>query len=148
VNTWLFYTFTRHVGDLPNGLMRSYIAVPTYLMELFVKFFILSWVVERWNLSSVSLLLSRFLKSIGQNMILQYYGFSTLGTRALFLVCGSSPRFNRCSFSSYHLKAKYVELIGKGEEYNSSYVYYQAKGWSKRVNKIFSMILEKVFKMV
>jgi hypothetical protein len=36
--------------------------VPTYLMELFVEFFILSWAVERWNLLSVSLLLRLFLK--------------------------------------------------------------------------------------
>jgi hypothetical protein len=41
-----------------------------------------------------------------------------------------------------------VELMGKGEEYNSSYVYCQAKGWSKRVQKIFSMILERVFEIV
>jgi hypothetical protein len=34
-----------------------------------VEVFTLSWVVERWNLSYVSLLLSRFLKSIGENMI-------------------------------------------------------------------------------
>ncbi len=34
-----------------------------------VEFFTLSWVVERWNLSSVSLLLSLFLKSIRENMI-------------------------------------------------------------------------------
>jgi hypothetical protein len=34
-----------------------------------VEFFTLSWVVERWNLSSVSVLLSIFLKSIGENMI-------------------------------------------------------------------------------
>jgi hypothetical protein len=39
-------------------------------MELFVEFFTLSWVVKRWNLSSVSLLLSLFLKSIRENMIL------------------------------------------------------------------------------
>jgi hypothetical protein len=56
--------------DLPNGLMRPYLAAPTYLMELFVEFFTSSWVVERWNFSSVSLLLSLFLKSIGENMIL------------------------------------------------------------------------------
>jgi hypothetical protein len=56
--------------DLPNGLMRPYLAVPNYLMELFVEFFTLSWAVERWNLSSISLLLCLFLKSIGQNMIL------------------------------------------------------------------------------
>jgi hypothetical protein len=40
--------------------MWSYLVVSTYLMELFVEFFILSWAVERWNLLSVSLLLSHF----------------------------------------------------------------------------------------
>jgi hypothetical protein len=34
-----------------------------------VEIFTLSWVVERWNFSSVSLLFSLFLKSIGENMI-------------------------------------------------------------------------------
>jgi hypothetical protein len=34
-----------------------------------VEFYTLSSVVERWNLSSVSLQLSLFLKSIGENMI-------------------------------------------------------------------------------
>jgi hypothetical protein len=34
-----------------------------------VEFFTMSWAVERWNLSSVSLLLSLFLKSIGEKMI-------------------------------------------------------------------------------
>jgi hypothetical protein len=56
--------------DLPNGLMRPYLVVPTYLIELYVELFTSSWVIERWNLSSVSLLLSLFLKSIGENMIL------------------------------------------------------------------------------
>jgi hypothetical protein len=49
--------------------MWPYLMIPTYLMELFVEFFTLSWVVESWNLSSVSLLLSLFLKSIRENMI-------------------------------------------------------------------------------
>jgi hypothetical protein len=44
--------------DSSNRLMRPYLAVPTYLIELFVEFFTSSWAVERWNLSSVSLLLS------------------------------------------------------------------------------------------
>jgi hypothetical protein len=48
------------------------------------------------------------------------------------LVCGSSPQLNKCSFSSYPLKAKYVELMGKGKGYNSSHIYCQAKGWSKK----------------
>jgi hypothetical protein len=42
------------------------------------------------------------------------------------------------SFSSYPLKAKYVELMGKGKGYNSSYVYCQVKGWSKKSCEIFS----------
>jgi hypothetical protein len=46
--------------DLPNGLMRPYLVVPTYLMELVVEFFTLSWAVERWNLSSVSSYLASY----------------------------------------------------------------------------------------
>jgi hypothetical protein len=61
------------------------------------------------------------------------------GTWAFFLVSGSSPWLNKFSFSSYPLKAKYVELMGKEKGYNSSYVYCQAKGWSKKsYEKIFS----------
>jgi hypothetical protein len=40
--------------------MRPYLAVPIYLMELFVEYFTSSWALERWNLSSVSLLLNLF----------------------------------------------------------------------------------------
>jgi hypothetical protein len=36
--------------------------------------------------------------------------------------------------------------MGKKKGYNSSHVYCQAKGWSKRARKTFSMILERVFK--
>jgi hypothetical protein len=42
--------------------MWSYLAIPTYLIELFVEFFTSFGAVERWNLSSMSLLLSLFLK--------------------------------------------------------------------------------------
>jgi hypothetical protein len=49
--------------------MWSYLMVPTYLMELSVEFFTCSWMVERWYLSFVSLLLRLFLKSIRENMI-------------------------------------------------------------------------------
>jgi hypothetical protein len=41
----------------------------------FVEFFTLSWMVERWNLLSVSLLLSLLLKSIGENMIIMILWF-------------------------------------------------------------------------
>jgi hypothetical protein len=39
---------------------------------------------------------------------------------------------SKCSFSSYPLNAKYVELMGKEKGYNSSHVYYQVKGWSNK----------------
>jgi hypothetical protein len=59
--------------------MWSYLAIPTYLIELFMEnFFTLSWVVERWNLSSMSLLLSLFLKSIGENMIIMILWLHTI----------------------------------------------------------------------
>jgi hypothetical protein len=41
-----------------------------------------------------------------------------------------------------------VELMGKGKGYNSSHVYCQAKGWSKKIKKTFLMILEWAFEMV
>jgi hypothetical protein len=96
-------------------------------------FFTLSWMVERWNVSSVSLLLSLFLKSIRENMITLILWFLNIRhSDTHFLVCGFSPQFNNCSFSSYPLGAKYVELMGKENGYNSSHVYCHAKGWSKK----------------
>jgi hypothetical protein len=62
-------------SNLPNELMCPYPAVPTYLMELFMEFFTSSLAVERRNLSSVSLLLILFLKSIGENMIIMILWF-------------------------------------------------------------------------
>jgi hypothetical protein len=41
-------------------------------------------------------------------------------------------------FSSYPLKAKYVELVGKDKGYNSSHAYCQVKGWSKKSYETFS----------
>jgi hypothetical protein len=48
-------------------------------------------------------------------------------------------------FSSYPLKAKYVELMGKGKGYNSSYAYCQVKGWSKKRYETFSNDSRKGF---
>jgi hypothetical protein len=48
-------------------------------------------------------------------------------------------------FSSYPLKAKYVELMGKDKGYNSSHVYCQVKGWSKKSYEIFSNDFGKGF---
>jgi hypothetical protein len=41
-------------------------------------------------------------------------------------------------FSSYPLKAKYVELMGKDKGYKSSHVYCQVKEWSKKSYETFS----------
>jgi hypothetical protein len=48
-------------------------------------------------------------------------------------------------FSSYPLKAKYVELMGKDKGYNSSHVYCQVKGWSKKNCEYFSNDFGKGF---
>jgi hypothetical protein len=48
-------------------------------------------------------------------------------------------------FSSYPLKTKYVELMGKDKGYNSSHVYCQVKGWSKKSYEIFSNDFGKGF---
>jgi hypothetical protein len=56
-------------SNLPNESMWPYLEVPTYLMDHSMEIFTLPWAVDRWNLSFVSLLLSTFLKSIGENMI-------------------------------------------------------------------------------
>jgi hypothetical protein len=111
VNTWLFHTFTQHIGAWNRYFMsvntspklklllvlkqsqtwskawdsRQHkcrpmlklikwinVAIPCgpYLPDVaFMEFFTSSWAIERWNLSSVSLVLSLLLKSIGENMI-------------------------------------------------------------------------------
>jgi hypothetical protein len=48
-------------------------------------------------------------------------------------------------FSSYPLKAKYVELMGKDKGYNSSHAYCQVKGWSKKSYETFSNNFGKGF---
>jgi hypothetical protein len=71
--------------------------VPTYLMKFFVEFFISSWAVERWNLSSMSLLLSLFLKSIEGNMItmiLWFLNIRHLGTLyGMWFLTSAQPMF-------------------------------------------------------
>jgi hypothetical protein len=93
-----------------------------------VNFFTLSWVGERWNLSSVSLLLSLFLKSIGENLILWFLNINHSGTIFVIPHLGST----NVPFHSTHVKTKYVELIGKEKWYNSRNIYCQAKGWPKK----------------
>jgi hypothetical protein len=48
-------------------------------------------------------------------------------------------------FSSYPLKAKYVELMGKDKGKNSSHVYCQVKGRSKKSYETFSNDFGKGF---
>jgi hypothetical protein len=48
-------------------------------------------------------------------------------------------------FSSYPLKAKYVELMGKDKGYNSSHAYFHVKGWSKKSYETFSNNFRKGF---
>jgi hypothetical protein len=48
-------------------------------------------------------------------------------------------------FSSYPLKAKYVEPLGIDKGYRSSHAYCQIKGWSKKSYETFSNDFEKGF---
>jgi hypothetical protein len=71
-------------SNLPNKSMWPYLALPTYLMVLFVEFFTSPWAVERGNLLSVSLVLSLFLKSIGENMITMILWFLNIRHSGIF----------------------------------------------------------------
>jgi hypothetical protein len=92
-----------------------------------VGFFTLSWAVDRWNLSSVLLLLSLFFKSIGEKKIVMILWFLNIRHLGILFGMWLLTLAQQSSFSSYPLKAKYVELMGKEKGYNSSYVYCQAK---------------------
>jgi hypothetical protein len=48
-------------------------------------------------------------------------------------------------FSSYPLKAKYVELMGKDKGYKSSHACCSVKGWSKKSYETFSIDFGKGF---
>jgi hypothetical protein len=49
-------------------------------------------------------------------------------------------------FSSYPLKDKYVEFMGKYKGYNSSHIYCQVKEWSKKSYETCSNDFRKGFK--
>jgi hypothetical protein len=116
-------------SDLPDELIRSYLAVPTYLMELLWN---VSPCLGQFKVSSVSLLLSLFLKSIGENMITMIIWFlNRRHSGTIFLCVFPHLSSTDIPFSSYPLKAKYVELMGKDKGYNSNHAYCQVKGWSK-----------------
>jgi hypothetical protein len=70
------------------------------LLGIFTK----SWAVENWNLSSVSLLCSLFLKITQREFDNYYVRFLNLRHTDTLFVCVSSPRLNNYSFSSYHVK--------------------------------------------
>jgi hypothetical protein len=121
---------------------------PFLPLGAFVEFSTLSWVVERWSCSSMSLLLSTFLKSIGENRVTMIIWFLNLRHSGnLFGVCFLISAQQIFLFSSYPLKAKYVELMGKEKGYNSSHAYCQVKGWSKKSYETFSNDFGKGFEI-
>jgi hypothetical protein len=97
-----------------------------------VEFFTLSWAVERWNLSSMSLLVILFLKSIRENMIaiiLWFLNVRHSGTLfGMWFLTLAQQLF-------LHILPSIGRICGdhdKEKGYNSSHVYCQAKGWSKK----------------
>jgi hypothetical protein len=129
--------------DLSNGLMRPYLVVPTFLMELWWNF---SPCLRRLKDGTFRLCLSYLassLKSIRENMILW---FLNLDTQAPFLVCGSSPRLNNYPShpSLYRLNMWTLWVRREG----TTQVMYTAKlkDGIKRVTKTFSMIWKRFLK--
>jgi hypothetical protein len=122
--------------------MWPYLAVPTCLMELLWNCFTLSWAVERWNLSSVPLLLSLFLKSIGENLVTKIIWFLN--------VRHSSTLFGVCFLTSTQQMLPSVLPSNLLPTLGTTQVMYIAKlkDGPKRAKKTFLMILERVFKMV
>jgi hypothetical protein len=71
--------------DFPNKLMWSYLAVPTHLMELWWNFSpCLRWLKD--GTFRLCVLLSLFLKSIGENMILWFLNIGHSGTLFWYVV--------------------------------------------------------------
>jgi hypothetical protein len=125
-------------SNLPNESMWPYLAVPTYLMELFVEFFTLFWVVERWNLSSVSLLLSLFLTSIGENMITMILWFLKIrhsGTLffGMWFLSSAQQMFLLILPSNGTTDVMYIAKLKDGP---------------KRIKRTFTMTLKRGFEMV
>jgi hypothetical protein len=104
----------------------------------------LSWVVERWNLSSVSLLLSLFLKSIRENMIAMILWFLNIRYSFRYVVphLGSAIVLSHPTLYRLNMWSSWVRRKGTPQ------VMYIAKlkDGPKRVKKIFSKILERVLK--
>jgi hypothetical protein len=104
-------------------------------------------VVERWNLSSMSLLLSLFLKITQREFSNEYMRFLNLRHSDTLLVCVSSPWLNNYSFCSYHLKANMWS--SRIDKKIVTYVIHIAKlrDGSKRVMKFFSNQFREMLKM-
>jgi hypothetical protein len=75
----------------------------------------------------MSLLLSLFLKSIGENMITMVLWFLNIRHS-----CTLFDMWFLTSAQQMFLKAKYVELMGKEKGYNLSHAYWQNKRWFKK----------------
>jgi hypothetical protein len=100
--------------------------------------------VERWNLSSVSLLLSLFLKSIRENMIAMILWFLNIRYSFQYVVphLGSAIVLSHPTLYRLNMWSSWVRRKGTPQ------VMYIAKlkDGPKRVKKIFSKILERVLK--
>jgi hypothetical protein len=111
-----------------------------------VEFFTLSWAVERWNPSSVSLLLSLFSKSIRENMIAMILWFLNIRHSFWYVVphlrstiVPSHPTLHRLNMWSSWVRRKGTTQV--------MYIV-KLKNGLKSVKKTFSMILRWVFEMV
>jgi hypothetical protein len=131
--------------DLTNKLMWSYLAVPTQLIELWWNFSPCLWWLKDGTFHLCLFYLASFWN---QSKRIWYYDSSTLGTQALFWYVvphlGSTIVPSHRTLYRLNMWSSWVRRKG------TTQVLYIAKlkDGPKRVKKIFSMILERVFEMI
>jgi hypothetical protein len=115
-------------SNLPNESIWPYLAVPTYLIELLWNF---SPHLGQLNDGTFHPCLSYLasLKSIGENMILWFLNIRHSGTLFVVPHLGSTNIPFHPTLWRLNMWSSWVKKKG----YNSSHVYCQAKGWSKKI---------------
>jgi hypothetical protein len=122
---------------------------PYFSHGAFVEFFTLSWAVERWNLSSVSLLLSPFLKSIEENMVTMILWFLNIRhSGTLFGVCFLTLAQQIFLFHPTLKSQNMWSSLVKTKDTTQVMYIDKWKDGLKRAAKFSQMILERVFEMV
>jgi hypothetical protein len=133
-------------SDLLDELMRPYLVVSTYLIELLWNFSLCLDRLKGVNLSFVSLLFSLFLKSIGHNMVTKIIWFLNLRhSDTLFGVCFLTSIQQIFLFHSTLKKLNMWSSWEKIRDATQVMHIAKLKDSPKRAMKLSQTILERVF---